>query len=349
MGADCGVSGYVAMQGNVVGSHGEGDVLGKGVSLRNPKRRRSSEESGNKRVKLGLGLGLLPTEILLQIMLFLSCSDLANLGQVNHRMYDVSQHPYIVEETYKRELGGPIVPDTRLELAKVGNMLHKAYPLRHVTPQDRRVNMQQRVRYGLVLHYHGLVRKLLSRGVRISTDMMILPIYHNNLEGLRCLIAQGGRTSICDQQGRSLLWHAACVGNTEIAQFLLDHVPVSSSDMNGVSALHAAAASGHTAVMELLIAAGAPIEKPCFMFETPLFCAVESQCVEAVQVLINHGANVTCFRLDGSTPLHVALSQPDFRIVELLLNEGADPHQYDWNGDPPPLPTHPFSAPAIAT
>jgi len=71
-----------------------------------------------------------------------------------------------------------------------------------------------------------------------------------------------------------------------------------------LSALHAAALSGHASTVKLLLDHGAQIDAIDYMKHTPLFRACEMGHTDVVQTLIDDGARVDMLDEDGRSPLH---------------------------------------------
>jgi ankyrin repeat protein len=58
---------------------------------------------------------------------------------------------------------------------------------------------------------------------------------------------------------------------------------------------------------------------------TPIFCAIDNECVQSAEILIRHGADLNHQNsLNGNFPLYDAASSQNYDIVLLLLNAGAD-------------------------
>jgi ankyrin repeat protein len=57
--------------------------------------------------------------------------------------------------------------------------------------------------------------------------------------------------------------------------------------------------------------------------------------LEAIQLLLDHGADVNAQSEDGWTALHTAASYGEVQAVEVLLKRGADPHTRTKSGKTP--------------
>jgi hypothetical protein len=91
--------------------------------------------------------------------------------------------------------------------------------------------------------------------------------------------------------------------------------------------LTAAAASGDTAQIGMLLADGLSLEdeEPALNCEPPLVVASREGEVEAVKFLIDRGADQNHAASDGKTPLMCAVIARNLPIIKLLLAHGADP------------------------
>lgn len=125
-----------------------------------------------------------------------------------------------------------------------------------------------------------------------------------------------------------LISQAATAGDVETVRDLLQSDPalVHSHSSDGWTPLHAAARGGQTAVAETLLACDVDVDARArnSLANTPLLCAVIGEHIEAVRLLLAHGANVNGANEAGATPLHKAAVLGNSEIVRLLLAHGAN-------------------------
>ncbi|MDX1494009.1 MAG: ankyrin repeat domain-containing protein [Longimicrobiales bacterium] len=140
-------------------------------------------------------------------------------------------------------------------------------------------------------------------------------------------------------QQRAPVATAAMNGDLEGVRTLLRQgADVNEALADGMSALHWAAERGDTAMLDVLLTAGAVVESSTRIGEyRPLHIAARNGQAEAVERLLTAGADVEA-RTDpsGSTPLHLAATSGDRATVETLLTAGADPNarEAEWQQTP---------------
>jgi len=97
---------------------------------------------------------------------------------------------------------------------------------------------------------------------------------------------------------------------------------VNGADSVGWTALHWAAAKGHTAALEVLLAAGAAVKAITNAGAAPLHLAAQAGQTAAVEALLAAGAAVGAATNAGWTPLHWAARKGDTAAIEVLLAAG---------------------------
>lgn len=151
-----------------------------------------------------------------------------------------------------------------------------------------------------------------------SISPVLLCLYRGDVAGAHALAA-----------GRALdVFEAAALGAVERLRELLAAAPAAASARapDGFGALGLAAYFRQADAVDVLLAAGAPVDEPSAneMRVTPLHSAAASRQLEIARRLVAHGANVDARQRHGFTPLHSAAHNGDLALVELLCAHGAD-------------------------
>lgn len=129
-----------------------------------------------------------------------------------------------------------------------------------------------------------------------------------------------------DSQGMTPLLWAAHWDDLDMVKCLLDAgADAKLANRFGGTALHEASTFGDVAMMEALIKAGADPNAVRGQGDTPLMVAVHSAKPDAVNLLLEHGAQVDARDgWYGETPLMIAVSQNYAAIAKTLITHGAD-------------------------
>jgi ankyrin repeat protein len=208
-----------------------------------------------------------------------------------------------------------------------------------------------------------IIAYLLSVGTKLNPDkapygtVLLKAVEDYNLITIRYLLEQGANVNIATSWGQTPLMEAAENSFVEGVQLLLDaDAELEARDENGRTAIfHAAAPEGFTpyqmmqeykqeswrelhskitkktmhdeleGVMDSLEAAG------YFNFQST-YGYVESDSVEAIQLLVQAGADINARDNNGMTPLILATSCGRPSRVKALLNLGADKTLQDNDG-----------------
>ena len=190
-------------------------------------------------------------------------------------------------------------------------------------------------------------------------------------ETLKLLLGLGIDTKDTDSTRMTPLMYACKYGRVENVKFLLheNRSVISAKDRGGYSALHYAAESGSTEILDLLVGAGVKISAPgpdrktCLHiaaakgdFETvkhlveklgakvinkdkfkrtPLLLACKNGNLKVASFILQRGGLFNEPDSSGNTPLHYACAYGYPEIIEVLIQAGADPNKGNsWNLSP---------------
>jgi ankyrin repeat protein len=131
-----------------------------------------------------------------------------------------------------------------------------------------------------------------------SKDAVRYAATHGDVDALRRIVSEEGAAAVRlddDAGDLTTLHHAAAAGQHEVVAYLLSPsvgADARAARMNHFTPLHSAAMTGHAAICEALLAAGAEVNvqtEP--QGYTPLHSAAFGGHMEVIQVLIHHGAD----------------------------------------------------------
>jgi ankyrin repeat protein len=122
------------------------------------------------------------------------------------------------------------------------------------------------------------------------------------------------------------LYYAVFCGFTELAKWL---VTTHAEDVNAKcydvrTALLAASQEGHVDAVRVLLDHGANVNSPNSVEWMPLHFASNEGHLKVVQLLLEHGATMDARSTYGSTPVYLASGNGYLEVVRLLLSHGAD-------------------------
>ena len=168
---------------------------------------------------------------------------------------------------------------------------------------------------------------LLEKGA--DTAAPHLAAYTGDLRGIKRLLEKN--TPVDSLKGLTLLHAAAAGGHTDVVEFLIAKgFEATATTEDDKTPLHYAALGNHQKVAEILMANGAPVDSGK---GTPLSAAAWAGHKDMVEFLISKGADIN---KGPETPLHQAVSywwEPD--MAKLLLEAGADINARDEQGNTP--------------
>lgn len=123
------------------------------------------------------------------------------------------------------------------------------------------------------------------------------------------------------QDGFTPLTLACFFGHPEIAAFLVDqgaNVNLPADNPMQVAPLHAAAAARQSAIVRLLVQAGANVNQPQQQGFRPLHAAAQNGDIESVRLLLEHGADRQARADNNQTAADLAMLRGDAATVALL-------------------------------
>ncbi|XP_015123850.1 nuclear factor NF-kappa-B p100 subunit isoform X2 [Diachasma alloeum] len=162
------------------------------------------------------------------------------------------------------------------------------------------------------------------------------PLHHavllNQADIVRALLLLGSDPNACDSHGSYALHEAVKMPeNWECVDALIKgKVDIERHDDAGRTALHLAAQAGSVRAVELLVKAGADVNKSERSYgRTALHIAVEGRHIEVVRYFLEKtDVNVNKQNFGGNTALHAAVVDTGIRareLCKLLTKHGADP------------------------
>jgi uncharacterized protein len=190
-------------------------------------------------------------------------------------------------------------------------------------------------------------------------------VQSGNADGLRQLLEQDPASAEArDAAGVSALMHSLYRGRRDLAELiaskkkaldifeatslgrldrvkecLRDAAATSSRSKDGFTALHFACFFGQPQAARLLLESGASADTVAAnpMKVMPLHSAASARNLEAVRLLLEHGAPVNARQQGGWAPIHAAAQNGDRPMVELMLKHHADPKLSNDDGKTPAM------------
>ena len=136
---------------------------------------------------------------------------------------------------------------------------------------------------------------------------------------VKVLVKAGAKLGVTDSNGVNCLFAASHGGHTETVHYLVDQV----GGQDATTALHEAVDKNHADVVQVLIDAGADIEKKDSFGRTPLLVACRREFFSVVKVLVRAGADVGARDRGGMTCLMIVSKDGSIifmaKIVKMLL------------------------------
>ncbi|HUP94182.1 MAG TPA: ankyrin repeat domain-containing protein [Burkholderiales bacterium] len=161
-----------------------------------------------------------------------------------------------------------------------------------------------------------------TRDARDWTSLMVAS-FHGNVDAAKLLIEYGADPQARDRGGYTPLHWAAMKGFLTIIELLAPRADCNARSAAGLTPLLQAATGGHTAGVQVLIAAGADPNVASNEGWTPLHKAVMNGHIEVVKLLLAAGASALAEHSSGDTPISLATKAAREDILEALRAAGA--------------------------
>ena len=150
---------------------------------------------------------------------------------------------------------------------------------------------------------------------------------------IKVLISAGADYSSTNHEGMNALHLAAAHGHELIVRELFNYgCTLVTTDKNGWNPLHRAAYNGYTTVVRLLLDLGANIEALDGSTWTALHRAASMGQTEVIQLLLERKASIDALDREGMTPMLHAGWAGQHDAMMLLMESGADINSSDYSG-----------------
>ena len=165
---------------------------------------------------------------------------------------------------------------------------------------------------------------------------LMIAYFWGNIDAMNVLLSAGADPNIADANGQTCLHSVvARVSGKEVLQLLINHdADVNATNKSNTTALMVACKTGNIDAINELLNAEADTNIVDTNGYTCLHAAVSATCnKEVLQTLINHGADVNAADKSNVAALMLACEKGNVNAVDILLNAGADPNIPDTDGN----------------
>ncbi|XP_019855630.1 PREDICTED: ankyrin repeat, PH and SEC7 domain containing protein secG-like [Amphimedon queenslandica] len=176
-----------------------------------------------------------------------------------------------------------------------------------------------------------IVKLLLEKGANpnVTKDNetpLFVAVKSGNIEAVDILLTNGARTDVVSKYHGTPLHCASQTGNADIIKLLIikGSADVNAVDKDNSTPLFIAVKSGSIEAVDILLTNGARTDVVSKYHGTPLHCASQTGNADIIKLLITKGsADVNAVDKDNSTPLFIAVKSGSIEAVDILLTNGA--------------------------
>ena len=162
---------------------------------------------------------------------------------------------------------------------------------------------------------------------KFNETALIISCTKQNIDAIKVLLKAGAGTNIANADGNTCL-HAAVDGDCskEVLETIIKHdVDVKATNKRNVSALMIACRRGNKDAINILLNTGADPNIARYLGDTCLHDAVRGNCSkEILQTIISHGADVNATNTINETALIISCRMGNIDAINVLLNAGAE-------------------------
>lgn len=155
-------------------------------------------------------------------------------------------------------------------------------------------------------------------------------IRSNDVRSLERYLKKGLDPDSIMEDGKTTLFHLSLFcNNTETISLMIEAgADIHEMSTNGLFPLALAARANNPHIVELLIEKGAEVDKLQInaFRTTALYEATNENAVDAMRVLIDHGADVNFTSASGEPTVSLAAERGQFEALKLLVESGARLH-----------------------
>jgi len=157
-------------------------------------------------------------------------------------------------------------------------------------------------------------------------NALLLAVAEQNLEKLADCISKGHDLHETPLKGCTPLLLAVKLGNYEMVKLLVQNgASCCSANENGPTVLHHAAVNGLAEIVKCLVeVGGAELDQLNVAGCTPLYQAVQHGHIDCVRAFLTLGAKIEARTGTGATPLYIASDRGNLSLASILLHAGAD-------------------------